>query len=228
MFGKLASLLWDPGTSSPQSDKSKDGKPSATSKDAAPIANPPLQSIPALVPGGSMVPGQVDSEMLHILEEAVLTSNLPGFDYIEFRDSLVRMQGVPMTEEQKFQAVYATAQSMGVTKQVLLDAIDHYLKIIASKDSEFLQFVAEITKSRITSVEATLAKLLEDIEAEANEIKRLTESIQNRRRQQDELNVQLLQAKQEIQNKQTAYEATRNVMVSNLTADRTKIGTYLK
>jgi hypothetical protein len=175
-----------------------------------------------------VAPGQIDQEMLAILEEAITSSNLPGFDYIEFRDSLVRMQGVPMTEEQKFQAVYATAQSMGVTKQVLLGALDHYLGVIASKDAEFGQFIEDTTKSKVTTVEATVAKISEAIEAEANEIKRLTESIQGRRKQQDEMNVQLLQARQEIQNKKSAYEATRNVMVTNLSADRTKIDTYLK
>lgn len=231
MFGKLASLIWDSGTTKPNPNESKQDTPPGYAKGALPVAAPvsPSSSSPPLgAPMVSLVPGQVDKDMLGILEEAILSSNLPGFDYIEFRDSLMRMQGVPMTEEQKFQAVYATAQSMGVTKQVLIDANDHYLKVIASKDAEFAQFIEGATKSKITSVEATVAKISEDIEAEANEIKRLTESIQSRRKQQDELNVQLLQAKQDIQNKQTAYEATRNAVVNNLTADRAKIDTYLK
>lgn len=230
MFGKLASLVWDSGTPSAQGDKPKD-KPSATpggAKDAAPIAASSPQSVPTSLPVAPVIPGQVDSDMLKILEEAIASSNLPGFDYIEFRDSLMRMQGVPMSEEQKFQAVFATAQSMGVTKQALLDAIDHYLKVISSKDAEFAKFISDVTATKVTLVEAQVAKATQDIEGEANEIKRLTESIQARRKQQDDLNLQLLQARQEIQNKQGAYEATRNAVVGNLTADRTKIDSYLK
>jgi hypothetical protein len=212
MLGKLASLVWDSGTP-------KEGAPKPPpAKEATPAAT--LQVAPVL--------GQVDPDMLKILEEAIASSNLPGFDYIEFRDSMVRMQGVPMTEEQKFQAVFATAQSMGVTKQVLLDAIDHYLKVIAGKDAEFSRFLEGVVTSKVTSVEATVAKISTDIEAEANEIKRLTESIQNRRKQQDELNLQLLQARQEIQNKRAAFSATRDAIVNNLTADRVKVETYLK
>jgi hypothetical protein len=233
MFGKLTSLVWDSGTPpSPKAEPAKESKPSTPPGYAVGAARVPASVVPptpsSVAPPLGGVPGQVDSDMLKILEEAILGSNLPGFDYIEFRDSLMRMQGVPMTEEQKFQAVYATAQSMGVTKVVLLDAVDHYLKVIASKDAEFVQFIEGVSASKVTSVEAQVAKISEDIEAEANEIKRLTESIQSRRKQQDELNLQLLQAKQDIHNKTSAYEATRSVVFNNLTADRTKIDTYLK
>lgn len=166
--------------------------------------------------------------MLKILEEAIASSNLPGFDYIEFRDSLVRMQGVPMSEEQKFQAIFATAQSIGVTQQKLLEAIDHYLGVIKAKDDEFTTYSEEVYNSKVASVEAAISQLTATIDGEASEIKRLTESIQARRKQQDEMTLQVLQARQDIGNKKAAYQATRDAVVGNLTADRSKIEAYLK
>jgi len=232
MFGKLASLVWDPGTPKPNSTNTEPSKtPPGYASSPAAVASPGPVLSPAPAPSGVSLPkvlGQVDPDMLKILEEAIASSNLPGFDYIEFRDSLVRMQGVPMSEEQKFQAVFATAQSIGVTKQKLLEAVDHYLGVIKAKDDEFTTYSEEVYNSKVASVEASISQLTATIDGEAAEIKRLTESIQARRKQQDEMTLQVLQARQDIGNKKAAYQATRDAVVGNLTADRSKIEAYLK
>lgn len=211
-FGRLASVFVDTESNKPK---------------VAPKASEAPASV-ALKPVALVIPGQPDPEMAKIIQEAIETSNLPGFDYIEFRDSLVRMAGVPMTEEQKFQAVFATAQSMGVTKQVLLDAVDHYLKVIGSKAAEFESFVSGVETQQVTSKEKSVTDLTTTIEGEAAEINRLTISIQEHRKQQDAINLEIVQAKQDIQNKRSAFEATRSAIANNLTSDRTKIETYLK
>jgi hypothetical protein len=212
VFGKLASMFVD----------TESDRPKAPSKPPeAPVSVAPKPVVP-------IIPGQPDPEMAQIIQEAIEKANLPGFDYIEFRDSLVRMAGVPMTEEQKFQAVFATAQSMGVTKQVLLDAVDHYLKVVAAQATEFESYVNGVESQQVTVKEKSVADLTTTIEGEAAEINRLTMSIQEHRKQQDAINLEIVQAKQDIQNKRSAFEATRAAIANNLTSDRTKIETYLK
>ena len=212
MFGKLASMFVD----------TESDRPKAPSKPPeAPVSVAPKPVVP-------IIPGQPDPEMAQIIQEAIEKANLPGFDYIEFRDSLVRMAGVPMTEEQKFQAVFATAQSMGVTKQVLLDAVDHYLKVVAVQATEFESYVNGVESQQVTVKEKSVADLTTTIEGEAAEINRLTMSIQEHRKQQDAINLEIVQAKQDIQNKRSAFEATRAAIANNLTSDRTKIESYLK
>lgn len=210
MFGKLASIFVDTESDKPKAASKASEPPSVTSK-----------------PVVTIIPGQPDQEMAKIIQDAIEASNLPGFDYIEFRDSLVRMAGVPMTEEQKFQAVFATAQSMGVTKQILLDAVDHYLKVVDGKAAEFESFVSGVETQQVTAKEKSVADLTTTIEGEAAEINRLTISIQEHRKQQDAINLEIVQAKQDIQNKRSAFEATRAAIANNLTSDRTKIETYL-
>ena len=211
-FGKFASAFVDLGDSD---------KPKISSAQPAVVE-------PAPKPVAPVIPGQPDPEMIKILQEAIETSNLPGFDYIEFRDSLVRMASVPMTEEQKFQAVFATAQSVNCTKQILLDAVDHYLKVIADKAAEFQSYVQGVEATEITAKQEAVSKLTKEIEAKADEINQLTLTIQEKRKQQDALNLEIVQAQQDIQNKKSSFEATRVLVANNLTSDRTKIDTYLK
>jgi hypothetical protein len=186
------------------------------------------EPVPVPKPIVTVVPGQADPDMIKILEDAISESNLPGFDYIEFRDSMARMSGVPMTEEQKYQAVFATAQSIGATKQTLLDAVDHYLKVIDGKHAEFQDFVGGIQSTEVTSKEKIVADLNSEIESEAAEIQRLTQSIQEKRQKQDATNLEIVQSKQNIQNKMSAFEASKAMIVNTLTSDKTKISTYLK
>jgi hypothetical protein len=211
VFGKFASMFIDTG----DSDKQK-----------TPSVEPAVVE-PAPKPVVPVIPGQPDPEMVKILQDAIEAANLPGFDYIEFRDALVRMAQVPMTEELKFQAVYATAQSM-VSKQGLLDAVDHYLKVIADKATEFQSYVQGVEATEVTAKQESVTKLTTDIEAKAAEISQLTLAIQEKRKQQDALNLEIVQAQQDIQNKKSSFEATRMLVANNLTADRTKIDTYLK
>ena len=116
---------------------------------------------------------------------------------------------------------------MGVTKQILLDAVDHYLKVVDGKAAEFESFVSGVETQQVTAKEKSVADLTTTIEGEAAEINRLTISIQEHRKQQDAINLEIVQAKQDIQNKRSAFEATRAAIANNLTSDRTKIETYL-
>ena len=211
-LGRLASVFVD----LEESDKPKE-QPKASAEPTS-VASKPVMPI---------IPGQPDPEMAKIIQDAIEAANLPGFDYIEFRDALVRMAGVPMAEEVKFQAVFATAQAM-VSKQGLLDAVDHYLKVVDEKTTEFESFVSGVEAQQVTAKEKSVEGLDQQIESEAAEIQRLTLSIQEHGKQKDAINLEILQAKQDIQNKRSAFEATRAAIANSLTADRTKIDTYLK
>lgn len=204
-------------------------KPAPVDKDppkppsVAPTITAPLPRTVAPV-----IPGQVDPEMAKILEDAISQSNLPGFDYIEFRDALVKMANIPMTEEQRFNAVFAAAQAIGTTKEALINAINHYLTVVETKRVEFYRYVEGVTDAEVTSKEKALQELEQSIQKEAAQIQALTESIQKRRQQQAETNAAMATARTTIQNKVNAFEATRAALVSSLETDRSKIDTFLK
>jgi septal ring factor EnvC (AmiA/AmiB activator) len=165
--------------------------------------------------------------MAQILEDAIVASNLPGFDYLEFRDALVNMKDLPLPEAQKFQAVFATAQSMKVDKGKLLEAIDHYLKVVEKSSADFKAYIDGVTEKEVTSKSGTVDRLDQEMQKNAAEIQRLTQVVQELKKQQDAVRMEVAQAELEISNKKAAFEATQAAVTQNLTSDRSKIETYL-
>jgi len=174
------------------------------------------------------IPGQTDPEMLKILEEAIEAANIPGFDYIEFRDVLVNMSTLGLPEPKMFQAAFASAQIAQVTKQKLLEAIDLYIKVIETKANEFHDYVAGLEATDVSGKDQSIADLDKLIEEDATKIQELTAAIQDRRKRQDELRMEKAQADMEIKNKTAAFEATKATVVDKLTSDRSKIDTYIQ
>ena len=62
----------------------------------------------------------LDEKSLNFLVKALEKNNLPGFDYIEFKQSLGSLLSMDMLEETAFKSVFATATSVGLTKDKLL------------------------------------------------------------------------------------------------------------
>ncbi|MCK9567349.1 hypothetical protein M0R72_00180 [Candidatus Pacearchaeota archaeon] len=224
MLGKFTSLFYKPdGTptdpevpEAPAAPKASASKP-VTTVAATPVARvaPPL-------------PGQIDPEMAKILEDAILEANIPGFDYIEFRDVLANMANIGLPEPKLFQAAFASAQIAKVTKPQLLEAIDYYLKVIATKGHEFHNYVAGLAATDISGKDQTISDLDKLNEQDAAQIQKLTAAIGERRRQQDQLRMEKAQADLDIKNKTSAFEATQLAIVERLNSDRNKINTYIQ
>lgn len=174
------------------------------------------------------IPGQVDSEMAKILEDAIQEANIPGFDYIEFRDVLSNMASLGLPEQKLFQAAFASAQIAKVTKTQLLEAIDFYIKVIATKAQEFNEYVAGLEATDVSGKDKAIADLEKLIEEDALQIQKLTASIGERRQKQDALRMEKAQADLDIKNKTAAFEATKSTVVDKLNSDRNKINTYIQ
>jgi hypothetical protein len=212
MFKKLANIFVDTGEEKKETPKT----PEKTAPVPTPVATP-------------VVPGQIDSEIAKIFEEAISAANLPGFDYFEFKDSLSKMAGMPMTEEQKYQAVFATAQVMGnVDKKSLGDSINHYIAVINKKAVEFNKFIETSPNAEIALKEKKVADMNNTMQQKAQEIEKLTKEIQELRLSRENLLAEVSQERIAVQQKVSSFEATKTDVLAKLAQDQQKMETYLK
>jgi hypothetical protein len=215
VLGKLTSLFYESdATKAPEQPKdTPKAKETPTPK---PVVIPPS------------IPGQVDPEMVKILEDAIQEANIPGFDYIEFRDVLGNMASLGLPEQKLFQAAFASAQIAKVTKIQLLEAITFYLKVIETKAQEFTEYVAGLEATDVSGKDHKIAELEKLIENDALQIQQLTTSIGERRQKQDALRMEKAQADLDIKNKTAAFEATKATIINKLNSDQNKINTYIQ
>jgi regulator of replication initiation timing len=174
--------------------------------------------------------GTINNDVLNTLEEAIEKANIDGYDYFEYQQSLQAMKdsGTSFTEPQLFATTFAMAKSMGVTKEVLLSSIDHYVSALEKKKTSFTEFFNSI--------------FVEKVQLPLDKIQKNTESIDNMRQQITELNQkinELLQENFSLQTESTneklqldstknAFDYTFNTVVSKLKDDQNKIANYIQ
>jgi hypothetical protein len=226
MLRKFANMFVDLGPEPPPTVKEPSPKATQT---PIPVSSQPISVAPSIVPRAPVIiPGQIDPEMMKILEDAIEASNIPGFDYIEFRAVLKNMETIQMPEPQRFQAAFASAQVNQVTKQQLLEAIDFYLKVIDNKSTEFVEYVTGLQTTEVNGKDTRIAELDQMIASDAAKIQELTASINQRRQEQDALRMEKARADLDIRNKAAAFTCTKDAVVARLTNDRNKIDSYIQ
>ena len=73
----------------------------------------------------------LDEKSVDTLTKALNNANLPGFDYLEFKQSLGALSGLNMDEAMGIKSAFATAATMGVTKIKLKETAQHYKSVLA-------------------------------------------------------------------------------------------------
>ena len=61
--------------------------------------------------------GDIDSKSVDFLAKALDKNNIPGFDYLEFKQSLTALKKMGMDAETSIKSAYATASTVGLTKE---------------------------------------------------------------------------------------------------------------
>ncbi|MEL6868102.1 MAG: hypothetical protein AAFP19_27010 [Bacteroidota bacterium] len=105
----------------------------------------------------------LDQKSVEFLTKALEKNNLPGFDYIEFKQSLGALSEMAMDESTAFKSAFATASTMGLTKAKLLETAQHYLKIIMREKTQFEAAMQKQMAHRVESKLQEVEKLKEQI-----------------------------------------------------------------
>jgi len=190
----------------------------ATTTVATPTTNLPL---PAVITAG------VNQEMMDILNKAVSDANLEGFDYLEFREALAGYADMPMTEQQKYEAVYRTVKVIGVSADKLIASIDHYVNVVSAQRDGFLANVENAVKEQVDAKNADIVASEQKIAKAIEDINKLNELVVKTQQEVLAMKNEVAQNQQQIDNTRASFEATYNVVVGRLNEDKTKMTTFL-
>jgi hypothetical protein len=151
-FNKIKSIfiVEEPRTGSPEKPEAGPKSP-ATSSPAAPA--PSLQQA---------APGEISPKFMDVLFRAMENANLPGVDYLEYRQSLKSLEKMPMDEQVRYQSAFAMAQAMGATPPKLIESATHYMDVLKGEEAKFEQALRNQLQQQVGNREEA-AKNLEAI-----------------------------------------------------------------
>lgn len=174
------------------------------------------QQQPTPVADGQSNAPQLNTQLLDKLCERLEAENLPGPDYMELKTSVMdpNMMKIIPDERQRLMASYCSLKvnSKDLTKQKILDSIDHYISILNKWQEDAIAGL-NAERNKVSDKKQEMDKLREQMAAIQNKI--------------DELNKDVLATESKCNQNEADMKTSVGFLVNKLTEDKNKISTIL-
>lgn len=197
-------------------------------------------SVPAGVPQEVVVPVQTNNVMPQVtvaatatidadtqkkIWDTIVAKNLPGPDYLEFKNTVAGLIGIVDVEEKQFLGAYNVLKRSypNFSKEIIMQSIDTYINIVKEEKETGLKELEGVRKEnigdrleRIESIKASDAEVMKQIE-ELNKLH--SENL----RQITTLEGEVSTATGEIKIKEETFINSVNGVIETLNLDKTKV-----
>lgn len=222
MFKKLKSLfVIEEGEASPE------GKTVTTENNTGTkTENSTVHKTPTVTPLPG-VQGKVQDKFLEVLFEALQSSNQKGFDYLEFKDFLRSLANVPMDDGTRFKSAFATAQTMGATKENILTSAKQYISILGKEETKFKEALSGQRDKNLTGKQDEIKNLEKSIQENEAEIEKRKTDIESHRKQITTLEQEINTASEKLAQTASDFGATYQALLSQIQDDVKNIESHL-
>ncbi len=169
----------------------------------------------------------LDAKSIESLTRALEKNNLPGFDYLEFKLSLGRLAQMNLPEETAFKSAFATASTVGLTKEKLLTTGQHYRKVLSDEKEQFNLALQGQLQKRVNNKQEEVIKLRAQIEAWQQQIINLQDQIAKSQATIDDAGSQVEAEMKKIQATKDNFEHTHQSIMNQIELDLQNIQRYL-
>ncbi len=172
--------------------------------------------------------GQASTKFMDVLFRAMENANLPGVDYLEYRQSLKSLEKMPMDEQVRYQSAFAMAQAMGATPPKLIESANHYMDVLKGEEAKFEQALRNQLQQQVGNREEAAKNLENVVQQKAAQIKKLTEEIAQHQAEAEKLRKETAEASQKMEATKGNFIASFNALVTQIQVDVENMKRFLK
>ncbi len=172
--------------------------------------------------------GNIDQKIVEKLLQAIEKNNLEGFDYLEYKKSLKALEKMPMDEATKYRSAFATASTMGVTFDKLLETTKFYIGVLNKENQEFSNTFKNQFNDKVSGREREIEEIGVVVKEKSSRIKTLTDEIIEHEKQIQILKNKLEESNAKIIKTQSDFKQSYDHLKSQLEGDIVKMQKYLK
>ncbi|MBI1223961.1 MAG: hypothetical protein GC192_01875 [Bacteroidetes bacterium] len=169
----------------------------------------------------------LDPKSVESLTRALDKNNLPGFDYLEFKLSLGKLAQMNLPEEMAYKSAFATASTVGLTKEKLLTTGQHYRKVLFDEKDQFNVALQGQLQKRVNNKQEEVVKLKAQIQAWQEQILNLQNQIAKSQATIDDADNQVAAEMKKIQATKDSFEHTHQSIMNQIELDIQNIQKYL-
>ena len=222
MFKKLKSLfIIEEGAPKGQENETAEEKTAGIRKET------PKINRPVVTTGPNTSGGQVQDKFLDVLFGALQSNNQEGFDYLEFKDFLRSLANVPMDDATRFKSAFATAQTMGATKDKILSSARQYISLLSNEEVKFQEALTGQKDRNLTGKQDDIKKLEQTIKDKEIQIEKLKKEMDEHRTHITTLEQEINTASEKLSQTANDFEATYRALLKQIEDDVKNIESHL-
>lgn len=169
----------------------------------------------------------LDEKSVDFISKAIEKANLPGFDYIEYKQAIFNMAKMNLDEATTFKTAFATAMTLGLTKERLVETAHHYKTIVLKEKEQFDTASQKQQDSKIGTNLKQVDELRYKIADNESKIKILQGEIDAARKKISDLDYEREQSHQKIEDAKTKFLFTHQSILNQIEKDIENIQKYL-
>ncbi|MGA0555060.1 hypothetical protein ACO2Q8_00290 [Larkinella sp. VNQ87] len=198
-----------------------------TSRSAMAPASPVTPVAPA---SGPAPEGAVDTKFVDHFASVLSKANQPGPDYFEFWEALKNLSNLNLSEDQQYQAAWASFKAMGGSADVaaLVSSANQYLTALNNDQQAFARTVDAALNEKVGGLSNEQKQLQTENEQLARQILELQRKIDANNGRLAQIGGEIDEQSRKIAQNQSNYEATLAVFIGQIKRDLLKLGEYIK
>lgn len=148
----------------------------------------------------------IDPRSLEFIAQAIERNNLPGFDYFEFKRAVTQLAEMNLDEATAHKSAFATAATLGITKEKLIETAGYYRNIVEKEKEQFNKALDNQTATKVAARQQEVNRLRDQIERHKVEIARLQDEIAGYLNQAEAADTAVKLESEKLEKSKTAFE----------------------
>lgn len=161
----------------------------------------------------------LDDRTIEFLTKALEKNNLPGFDYLEFKQSLGALAAMNLDESIAIKSAYATASMMGLTKEKLLQTATHYITVLNKEKQQFDAALEKQVQQRIKFKQDEVQALRKSVEEHKKTIADLQVKIEEAIKIIEAADAEMSEAREKLEGTKKNFEFTLQSIINQIEKD---------
>ncbi|MBC6995941.1 hypothetical protein QWY85_11140 [Neolewinella lacunae] len=142
-----------------------------------------------------------DDRFANVLMKALEDKNLEGFDYLEFKQSVAKLEELGIDHDTAIRSAFSTGSTVGLTLEKLIKTAKYYTEVLQDEKSKFLNSMEK--------------HLMSNVEGKAKQTGELKKKIANWEAKIEQLQAEVEKAKQEIASADQLINSAKDKAVMN-------------
>ncbi|MCZ2101171.1 MAG: hypothetical protein LC107_06510 [Chitinophagales bacterium] len=160
---------------------------------------------------------------IQILMHALEQNNIEGFDYLEYKNSLLSISNVIADETMRYKSAFEMAKTMGLDKRKLLDSAEYYMNILVGEQKKFMEALENQKGKQIQARVDSIEKLEKSVVDKKKMIENLNKELETMNTQMGELKKEISEEVQKIELTNKQFMASYHYVTGQIQSDIEKI-----